>query len=82
MSNYVDFKLNRAGVREVLCSAAVQAECGKYAQQIYSPVAGIEGYHIEPRKYAERAGYAVYASEYPAIQDNLENNTLLKVGGI
>lgn len=79
MSNIVKFKLNRAGVRELLKSENVQAECGKYASQIYGAVSGIEGYVMEPRMYPERAGYAVLAKDYSAIADNLKNNTLLKV---
>ena len=82
MSNMVQFKLNRAGVRELLKSENVQTECQKYAAQIYSSVSGIEGYVMEPRMYPERAGYAVLAKDFPAIADNLNNNTLLKVSKV
>lgn len=80
--NKFKFVLNRAGVRELLSSGEAQAVCGEYAQQVYNAVSGIEGYVMEPRKYPERAGYAVLAREYPAIADNLKNNTLAKVGKI
>lgn len=82
MSNVVKFKLNRAGVRELLKSEVVQAECGKYAQDMFSSLAGTPGYAIEKRNYPERAGYALTAKEYPAIADNQKNNTLLKVGRV
>lgn len=78
----VKFKLNRAGVRELLSSGEAQAVCKPYADQIMSTVSGIPGYYEEPRKYPERAGYAVLAKEFPAIADNLKNNTLLKVGKV
>lgn len=81
MSNVI-FKLNRAGVRELLKSKELQSECQRYANNVYAQVSGIEGYHMEPRNYPERNGYAIYASEYPAISDNLKNNTLLKAGKI
>lgn len=81
-NNVVDFKLKRAGVRELLKSEAVQAECGKYAQQMFSSLSGTPGYFMEKRLYPERAGYALLAKEFPAIADNMINNTLLKVGKV
>lgn len=81
MSN-IKFKLDKNGVRELLTSAEAQAVCKPYADQILGAVSGTPGYIEEPRKYPERAGYAVFANDYPAIADNLKNNTLLKVGKI
>lgn len=78
----VTFKLNRDGVRDTLKSEAAQEECGKYARQMYSAISGIPGYEIEKRNYQERAGYALLAKDYPAISDNQNNNTLLKVGKV
>lgn len=76
------FKLNKKGVRELLSSGEAQAICGEHAQRIFSQVSGIDGYVMEPRKYPERAGYAVVAKKFPAIADNLKHNTLAKAGKI
>lgn len=81
MSNII-IKLNRAGVRELLKSEALQEECGKYARQMYSAISGIPGYEVEKRNYPERSGYALLAKDYPAIADNQKNNTLLKVSKV
>lgn len=79
----VDFKLNGAGVRELLRSEEAAAVCLPYAQRVYSAASSsADGYVLERRNYPERSGYAVYAGDYPAIADNLNNNTLLKsLGG-
>ena len=75
----VKFKLNRAGVRELLKSDGVVKECEKHASAtLTSASSSAAGYTMEERHYPERSGYAVYASEYPAISDNFQNNTLLK----
>lgn len=70
------FKLNSAGVRELLKSAEVAEECRMHAQAVQS-TAG-EGYIVEQRNYAERSGYAVSADTMKARLDNFYNNTLLK----
>lgn len=72
------FKLNSSGVREILKSEGASEECGKYASQTLARCGGKDGYKMETRKYPERSGYAVFAEDYPAIADNLKNNTLLK----
>ena len=75
----VKFKLNGAGVKELLKSEGVVGECLKHAQATYAAASGsADGYVLEERNYPERSGYAVYAADYPAISDNLKNNTLLK----
>lgn len=75
----VKFKLNGAGVKELLKSEGVVGECLKHAQATYEAASGsANGYVLEERNYPERKGYAVYAADYPAIADNLKNNTLLK----
>lgn len=78
----VKIKLNPTGVRELLKSDGVTSECRTHATQAYNQISGIGGYVMEERSYPERRGYAIYAQEYPAIQDNLDNNTLLKVGKV
>lgn len=73
------FKLNGSGVRELLKSEGVANVCMEHAQATFSSASSAaDGYKMEVRRYPERTGYAVYADEYPAIADNLANNTLLK----
>ena len=75
----VKVKLNRAGVRELLKSEGIARECEKHASATLSAASSSAvGYTMGKRDYPERTGYAVYAEEYPAISDNLQNNTLLK----
>lgn len=74
----VHFELNRAGVRELLKSPGLSEECRKHAEATLQACGSVEGYVMEERHYPNRNGYAVYAKEYPAIADNLKNNTLLK----
>lgn len=71
MSN-IRFKLNSAGVRNVLHMAG--DVCGQHAARI-AAAAG-EGYRAEKRSYPERTGYAVYPSTEEAARDNLNNDTL------
>lgn len=73
------FVLDRAGVREMLKSAELQAECMKYAGEIAGRAGS--GYEAQQRNYPERTGAAVKAVTGEAIRDNLKNNTLLKAAG-
>lgn len=72
----MQFKLNGAGVKELLKSDAMKGICRQHASQI-AQRAGV-GYVVEDRNYPERSGAAVRADSYEAYRDNLENNTLLK----
>lgn len=76
------FVLDPSGVRELLKSAEVKAECRRQAEPVYEAVSKVPGYHMEERSYPERNGYAIFASEYPAISDNLKHNTLVKAAKI
>ena len=79
MSN-VDFKLNSAGVRELLRSEGIQGACRSKARSALSMCG--EGYAVHDVKYPERAGAAIAATTKQAAKDNKKNNTLLKaVGG-
>lgn len=72
-------KLNKAAIREqILKGAETKTLIKKYGDNAYQSISNIEGYVIEDRTYPERVGVAIYAGEYPAISDNLQNNTLLK----
>ena len=81
--NRVDFKLNRAGVRELLKSAEAQNICMQQANMVLSRAsASSDGYVVETRNYPERSGAAVRADTLKARKDNYDNNTLLKaIGG-
>ena len=75
----VRIELNAQGVRELLKSGEVAAECEEQAKAIAGRAG--DGYEIEPRNYPERSGYAVIAATTEARKDNLKNNTLLKASG-
>ena len=75
----VRVKLNRNAVRDQLLKGEKTRELiRRYGDAAYAQISNIEGYVIEDRNYPERIGVAIYANSYPAIADNLENNTLLK----
>lgn len=79
MSN-VQFKLNKAGVRELLKSEGVYGECKKVAQSALAKCG--DGYAVHDVRYPERFGVAISATTMRAVNDNKKNNTLLKaVGG-
>lgn len=75
MSN-VTFKLNRAGVREVLKSDGVQNTCRSMANSALARCG--DGYVVHDVNYPERRGAAVAAATIKAARDNMKNNTLLK----
>lgn len=74
-------KWNFAGFNEIRKSEGVTNMCQEIAAQRYNAVSGTEGYVMEPRQYPDRNGYAIVAKDYPAISDNLKNNTLVKLIG-
>lgn len=75
----VKIKLNRTAIRDQLLKGEkTKALIQEYGNKAYGSISGIEGYKMAERKYPERVGVALYADEYPAISDNLNNNTLLK----
>ena len=79
MSKGIKFKLNRAGVKEVLQSPEMLGICTEYAGQILSRAG--EGYDISTYTGKSRVNASVYASTYEARKDNYDNNTLLKALG-
>ena len=79
MSKAIDFKLDGAGVRELLKSPEMQQECMRHANATLAAASGSsDGYVAEPRNYPERSGAAVRADTFEARLDNANNNTLLK----
>ena len=75
----VDFKLNRAGVRELLKSQEALNVCREYANAVQSRAG--EGYEVTTYVGKTRANASVHAATYEARRDNYKNNTLLKARG-
>lgn len=76
----VTIKLNSEGVRELLRSAEVMAECRSHADEMGATLG--EGYEVSEYIGTNRVNVSVSAVSQSAKQDNLDNNSLLKaVGG-
>lgn len=79
MSN-VKFKLNLAGLNELMKSAEMQSTLNAAAGQIQARAgAGYEVESAHPISFVAIA--SVKAADYKARLDNLKNNTLLKAMG-
>lgn len=72
----VKFKLNRAGVAELMKSAPMQNVLSQYASDIQSRCG--DEYEKDIHVGKNRANAMVSAKTYKAKKDNMENNTLLK----
>ena len=72
----VTVELISDGVRALLKSSEVQAECLAHANSMQASLG--EGYSVYTRNYPERSGAAVVASSSSARKDNSDNNSLLK----
>lgn len=77
----VRFKLDRAGVRELMQSSEAQNVCMEYATQILNRCPSGLGYEVSSMVGATRANASVFAATPEARRDNYENNTLLKARG-
>ena len=75
----IKVKLDRAGVRALLKSAAVSGVCRDAAEGVRGRAGA--GFEVGQRNYPERTGYAVYPGDAEAYFKNLRNNTLLKAVG-
>ena len=71
--------LNSAGVRALLKSKELAAECERQARKKKSELG--RGYNIESFTAPTRVVYRVYTDDPQAIADNLQNNTMLKTMG-
>ena len=72
-------KINYGGIKEVLKSDGVRGVLNEYAGQVISRAG--DGYDMEERT-TDRAVTTVYAATAKARKDCLNNNTLLKAGGV
>lgn len=75
MNNF-RFKLDRAGVRELLRSRDMANVCEGYANNIQSRCG--EGYEVTTHTGKTRVNASVMAVTVEARKENAENNTLLK----
>jgi hypothetical protein len=75
--NVLHVELNEAGVRELLQSAEMQAACMAEGQRMAGSAGA--GYSADARIGRNRVIVRVKAETQEAINDNLKNNTLLKV---
>ena len=71
-----DFKLNRAGVAELMKSGPMQKVLSQYASDIQDRCG--DGYVKDVHVGKNRANAMVSAKTRKAKKDNLKNNTLLK----
>ncbi|PRT65893.1 hypothetical protein [Streptococcus anginosus] len=70
------FKLNRAGVADLMKSEAMQTVLNKHASNIKNRCG--DGYEQDVYVGRNRANAMVSAKTVKAKKDNLKNNTLLK----
>lgn len=77
----VKFKLDRAGVRELMRSPEAMNVVMEYATKIQSRCPSGLGYEVSSMVGANRVNASVFASTPEARRDNYENNTLLKARG-
>ena len=76
MSSKLKVELNRAGVRELLRSGEMMAECEKHANAALGRLG--EGYAVTTQTGRNRVNAEVAAVTFKARRDNLENNTILR----
>ncbi len=79
MSN-VTIKLNSEGVKELLKSAEIMAECRSHAAEMAATL-GADDYEVSEYVGTNRVNVSVRAKTEKALQDNLDNNTMLKAVG-
>ena len=70
------FQLNRSGVRELLRSDELMAECSNHAKRIQNRCG--DGYEMTTHVGKNRVNASVHAKTIKARKDNSKNNTLLK----
>ena len=69
-------ELNEEGVRELLQSSEIAAECMSHGQRMAGKAGN--GYSADAKVGRNRVIIRVKAETQAAIKDNLRNNTLLK----
>lgn len=74
-------ELNSKGMQELFRSSGMRAACESAASAIKNS-AGRDGYNVSSYTGPNRAGAAVWVNSREAMEDNYENNTLLKATGM
>lgn len=77
----VEVKINPAGILELFKSPGIKAACEAAAESIKNNASG-DGYNVSSYIGPNRAGAAVWINSREAMEDNYENNTLLKATGM
>ena len=77
----VEVKINPAGILELFKSPGIKATCESAAESIKNNAGG-DGYNVSSYTGPNRAGAAVWVNSREAMEDNYENNTLLKATGM
>ena len=72
----VEIKLNTSGVRELLRSSEMKAECEKHANEAVGKLG--PGYTVSTHTGKNRVNASIFAETYEAKRDNMENNSILK----
>lgn len=72
----VRVELNRAGVRELLCSDEMKALCEERANVALSRLG--PGYEVTTMTGKNRVNAEIAAVSYQAKKENMKNNTILK----
>lgn len=73
-------EINQKGLRKLFRSEEMKGACKRAAEAV-AERAGGEGYNVSSYKGPHKAGAAVWCNSREAMEDNLENNTLLKALG-
>lgn len=76
MSRKVKFKLNRAGVRELMKSDAMMGICKDYANSAKQRLG--DGYEVDSHVGTNRVNAMIYATWYQTKKENSDNNVILK----
>lgn len=72
----VKIELNSTGVRELLRSDEMMAECEKRANDALGRLG--PGYTVTTHTGKNRVNASIFAETYEAKRDNMENNSILK----
>jgi len=80
MATKVRIELNHDGIRQLLCSDEIAAECEKAAQEIAARAG--DGFEVKERRIVGygggRVGYAVYTATQEAREAEAEDKVLSK----
>lgn len=81
MNSKSGFKLNKSGVRQLLKSEEMKKGLEQYAEVVKIMTGSPEDYKTETYNGKNRANISVTTANRKAMQDCLDNNTLLKAIG-